>query len=329
MGALWLLNFVLLAIPIGTTLGVLLGLQASRESPLFEGDPGFGSGNGPGRGPLRDNSVTKQDPLCNQNVGVSPLSQGDHYTLNPNPWGWTVGDPGNICLNYTTFNNETYATRHTAPEWSVTWNYRYDDQAVHAFPNALLAVPSLPARISDIRGIGVDLEWSYAVGNVTGDPGTSFSASEIEEHTISTNVALDIFLDSERDRSSNTTRASTEIMVWFARFGQYTLAVGEESLGVGSVANKTLDDVVFSLYNGENQYGQRVLTWVAEEPKERFNGDIFVLVDELLSMDRAGFPSSTDYIGYISVGTEAYATTDSALTFHASNLAIDLQLADS
>jgi len=327
MGALWLLNFVLLAIPIGTTLGVLLGLQASRESPLFEDYPGFGSGNGPGRGPLRDNRVTKQDPLCNENVGVSPLSQGDHYTLNPNPWGWSEGDPGFVCLNYTTFNNQTYATKHTAPEWSITWNYPYQEgRYVNAFPNALLAVPSMPARIGDIRSIDVDFEWSYAVGNVTGDPGTSFSANEILEYNIATNVALDIFLDSERDRSSNTTRASTEIMVWFARFGQATAALGEDQ---GIVTNRTLDDVVFNLYNGENEFGQRVLTWVAEEPKERFNGDIFVLVDELVSMDSAGFPSSTDYIGYISVGTEVYFCRNASMTFHASNLAIDLQLADS
>lgn len=99
MGALFLLNFVLVAIPIGSTVGVLLGIQGHRaatgQEPLFKPkEP-----TGPGGGPPKNDDGIKIEYYCDETIGISPPSQGDHYTLNPNPWGWDEGDPGSLCLN--------------------------------------------------------------------------------------------------------------------------------------------------------------------------------------------------------------------------------------
>ena len=127
MGALFLLNFVLVAIPIGSTLGVLLGLQSQRQAngqdPLFKPD----KPTGPGGKPVPGDNGIEIEVHCDETLGISPPSQGDHYTckfrlyfvlfgywewkqnrrvtaannvtVNPNPWGWDEGDPGSLCLN--------------------------------------------------------------------------------------------------------------------------------------------------------------------------------------------------------------------------------------
>jgi hypothetical protein len=79
---LWLLNIVLVGIPIGTTAGVLVGLQAQRDAngqePLFGDLPGYGGGGGAGTAP-KDNRIT-EEMFCDTSVGYSPPSQHDHYT---------------------------------------------------------------------------------------------------------------------------------------------------------------------------------------------------------------------------------------------------------
>ncbi|PBP22930.1 glycoside hydrolase family 12 protein [Diplocarpon rosae] len=137
MGARWLVNAVLLALPVGTTIGVLLGLDSHRQStgqaPLFDGEDG--RGNGAGGGSSSDNRVTNSQ-YCQKQVGISPASTGVQYIckhtrldrragsrilprctlgwgmecalsdrwltlheVNPNQWGWTEGTPGAMCMN--------------------------------------------------------------------------------------------------------------------------------------------------------------------------------------------------------------------------------------
>lgn len=66
MGLRSLISFVLLAIPIGATLGILLGLDAHRtatgQQPLFQ-----------------DNSVSI-DTYCQKAYGITPPSTGQQYT---------------------------------------------------------------------------------------------------------------------------------------------------------------------------------------------------------------------------------------------------------
>lgn len=66
MGFRSLISFGMIAIPIGATLGVLLGLDAHRsatgQTPLFQ-----------------DNSVTT-DTYCQKAYGITPPSTGQQYT---------------------------------------------------------------------------------------------------------------------------------------------------------------------------------------------------------------------------------------------------------
>lgn len=81
MGFRWLVNAGLLALPIGTTVGILLGVdshrQATGQEPLFNGDTGGGSGGGNGNS--RDHRITEKQ-YCQKQVGISPPSKGSRYT---------------------------------------------------------------------------------------------------------------------------------------------------------------------------------------------------------------------------------------------------------
>lgn len=81
----WLVNAGLLILPVGTTIGVLIGVdshrQATGQEPIFNnpgtGTPGTGGGGG-GNGNKNDDSVTSQ-LYCQKQVGVSPPSSGVKY----------------------------------------------------------------------------------------------------------------------------------------------------------------------------------------------------------------------------------------------------------
>jgi hypothetical protein len=224
MGVLWLLNFVLIAFPIGTTVGILLGVQTHRiatgQAPLF-----------------RDNGI-KHKNYCQKTLGISPPSKYDHYTLNPNQWGLTEDTVGSLCINVTTFNNETYATEATAPEFAVTWKFDPGPETapVHAFPNCKVASQVLPAAFKNIDKIMMDLEWTYGIGNNTA---VSTSKADLEDALVNTNVAIDMFTDPNKDTAGHTEKAAIEIMVWFAAYGPATQPLGMATTGI--VESKTLN----------------------------------------------------------------------------------------
>lgn len=77
------------------------------------------------------------------------------------------------------------------------------------------------------------------------------------------------------------------------------------------------------LYYDINQAKQKVLTWYVEKPAEKFDGDLWPLIEEILAMDNADYPSASDYIGYMSWGTEAYSV-NTTVTFDVPNLSINV-----
>lgn len=78
-----------------------------------------------------------------------------------------------------------------------------------------------------------------------------------------------------------------------------------------------------TLYNGTNSKDQHVLTWIAEETANTFNGSIRPLLTALPSLGLKYAPSSTDYIGYFSFGSEAYYS-DNTVIFDVLSLSMDL-----
>ncbi|GJC84313.1 endoglucanase cel12A [Colletotrichum liriopes] len=315
LGFRWVVNFVLLAVPIGVTLGVLMGLDAGRsangEKPLFT-EP-----DNPGTIP-KNNGITAM-VSCDKAMGLHPLSKGQEYTLNPNQWGWTEGEDGLLCMNVTTFNNQTYATDFSAPEFYVTWRYPRgpETQPVHAFPNIKVDGTILPVSISSLTNVNVDVEWSYSVGNYTTDgaAATDTDEAELTENDTNTNVAIDMFLDDDKDSAKDSTKAKYEVMVWFGTFGAATQPIGYQN-GAGAITTETI--------NGTSFLEQYVLTWKATTTIEHFVGDLAPLVTKLTSMNRANFPTSATYLGYMGLGSEALSATK-VVTFRVPTLTMEIK----
>ncbi|PVH74253.1 glycoside hydrolase family 12 protein [Cadophora sp. DSE1049] len=321
----WLVNAGLLILPVGTTIGVLLGVDSHRaatgQEPIFNtpnGGTGTGGGGGGGNtGNKGDDRVTSQ-LYCQKQVGVSPASSGVRFMLNPNQWGYTEGEPGAMCMNVTSLNNGTYSTPSTAPPFSVTWAYPPGPatQPVHAFPNVQV-VTGLPTLLSSIKTIGLSMHWTYGVGNTAAE---STSASELTANAVNTNVAIDMFLDADQKAAENSSLANYEVMVWFATFGTAAQPIGKEN---GTVATESVNGTTFNLYTGQNSLFQNVLTWVASATTETFVGDIAPLLTKLDTVTQANFTGAGLYMGHLGMGTEAFSATNN-VTFSMPVLSIDI-----
>lgn len=307
----FLVNFGLLALPIGITLGILFSLQSHN---IDIGKPP----------PFAPSNKIDNDRYCQKAFGIHPESKGQEYTLNPNQWGWDEGDEGSLCLNVTTHRNHTYATKTIAPKWSVTWQYPRGPMTdpVHAFPN-IKVEDVLPLKVSAIEKIDMDFEWTYGKGK-TAAPLSKNVSDLWDTAQLNANVAMDMFLDLDEAKSKEAEKASHEIMVWFAAIGPSTQPIGFND---GVLATKTLDGVEFKLYNGTNTATkQKVLTWYVETPAEEFNGDVRPLVEEIIAMKDEDFPTSAYYMGYLSWGTEAY-DSNTTVTFDVPRFAVDITTA--
>lgn len=324
----FIVNFILVAPPIAITLGVLFGLQAQRAAtggpPLF-GGPSDGDGD-----EFAPDNGIKNNTYCQKAFGIHPDTKGQEYTLNPNQWGWDEGTPGWLCMNVTSFNNQTWATDTTAPEFSVTWEYPIgpQDAPVHAFPNIKVDGGVFPKALSAIKGVQLDFEWTMGVGN---DTVAKTDVAALDKAAVNANVAMDMFLDADKDKALESDKAKYEIMVWFARIGGATHPIG---LDDGAVAKEKVNGTDFSLYVGQNGNKQNVLTWVSDTTTDRFHGDLEPLIAAILKLEAnppaaaagaaaVSYPSSSDFLGYLSLGTEAYSSSDS-VTFHVPALSIDI-----
>lgn len=142
-------------------------------------------------------------------------------------------------------NNETYATKTTAPRWSVVWEYPQGPETapVHAFPNIKVDGDVFPAKLSDIDKIDIDFEWTYAIGNKSAKgskPATKTDLTDLKDHLLNANVAMDMFMDSDKTKAQDSEDASHEIMVWFAAIGPATQPLGFNVDGSNPIATKTL-----------------------------------------------------------------------------------------
>lgn len=133
------------------------------------------------------------------------------------------------CLRQvTTYNNETYPTKYTAPEWSVTWQWQPESQTqpVHAFPN-IMVENILPVKLDKMTAIPFDFSWSYGLGDTVAQ---STDTSLLAADNVNTNVAIDMFFDPDPSTAQNTQKAKFEVMVWFAQIGPASLPIGSKSV---------------------------------------------------------------------------------------------------
>lgn len=106
---------------------------------------------------------------------------------------------------------------------------------MHAFPNIKVDGDVLPAKLQSLNSIGIDMAWTMRLDNKTGE---STSISELKAANVNSNVATDMFLDSDKTKAADSEKAHYEVMVWFASIGPATFAIGQEN---GTVKTKTLD----------------------------------------------------------------------------------------
>lgn len=91
-----------------------------------------------------------------------------------------------------------------------------------------------------------------------------------------------------------------------------------------SIRFREANCLLFSdLYVGKNGNGQNVLTWYSTKTADKFHGDLAPLVNRLVKLGKTNFPEDSDYIGYMSLGTETYSS-DEYVTFHVPELSIDV-----
>ena len=158
-------------------------------------------------------------------------------------------------------------------------------------------------QISSVTNIDIDVEWMYSVG----DANQSTSALDVGALTAvaaNTNVAIDMFLDSDASKATSTENAKYEVMVWLATFGPATQPIG---LDEGPRMTATIGSTNFNLYYGVNGLGQTVLTWAAAQPAPTFVGNIAMLIQQDFSA--FGGPTSNDYLGYVALGSEALSAS--------------------
>lgn len=68
---------------------------------------------------------------------------------------------------------------------------------------------------------------------------------------------------------------------------------------------------------------QFVMTWKARSITEKFHGDIYPLVEYVLSTGNSTFPSSSDFLGSFGMGSEAYDSPQN-VTFYCPDFAVKL-----
>lgn len=333
-----------MALPIGGCLGTLFGIDAHRaatgQRPLFAPNPndpdenlGVGTGGGGGgqdstgggsggsgsTGDVSDNGI-QNNQYCQLSYGISPPSKhGESFTLNPNQWGVTDTSVGGLCMNVTTFNNMTYPTQYSAPDFSVTWKWNPGPQTdpVHAFPN-IMVDKVLPVGLDDMQELYFNVHWTYGVGDTIAE---TTDEDELTSNSVNTNVAIDMFFDSDKETALNSTNAKYEVMIWFATFGAATQPYGYPNV----VTTRELNGTTFKLYSEKNKNtNQNVLTWAAEKTVEQFSGDIYPLITDLYKLKGDVYPSSQDYLGYFGFGSEAFSASKN-VTLGVTNLEIGIK----
>ena len=118
-------------------------------------------------------------------------------------------------IQVTSFNNETYATNTTAPQWKIFWQYPQQTSGgnnVHAFSNIKVDGDVFPVGLKSVKQIDIDMQWTMRTDNDTGPT----DEVALKAATVNSNVAVDMFIDGDKSKAEDSTKAKYEVMVWFA-----------------------------------------------------------------------------------------------------------------
>lgn len=105
---------------------------------------------------------------------------------------------------------------------------------MHGYPN-IRVDDVLPKKMEDVSELYVDLHWTYGVGKNKTSETTDIAA--LKEVNLATNVAIDMFLDSDKDKAENGTDAKFEVMIWFYMSSEISQPYGWDNPG----PNKTIE----------------------------------------------------------------------------------------
>lgn len=108
---------------------------------------------------------------------------------------------------------------------------------MHAFSNIKVDGGVFPTTLDSIEQVNLDLEWTYGIGNKTA---AKTDVDELTDHNVNTNVAIDMFIDKDKSKAQDPTKAEYEVMVWWATIGPAAQPLG---FADGTVVTKTVQGV--------------------------------------------------------------------------------------
>ncbi|KAK4210678.1 concanavalin A-like lectin/glucanase domain-containing protein [Rhypophila decipiens] len=229
----------------------------------------------------------------------------DTFVFNPN--AWRPGDEGFQCME----------VQDDPPAFDATWWWPSDAATVHSYPHVKLVTPSLPVPLSNISALLLSTKWSMGVGSKPLRL-LDVDSSGLSSQSTTANVAFDLFADLDPERARDEKLASTEIMFWLGMFGY------AQPLGYGKnkecFASLVIGDAEFTLYQGRNERGTNVFSWVSNTTRTSFAGEVSPLLEYLW---RNGLISGETNIGLVSFGSEAFISSGN-VTFSATDFRISL-----
>jgi hypothetical protein len=112
---------------------------------------------------------------------------------------------------------------------STTWSWGKNATLVHAYPNVNYnPIQRDPIPLSNLSSLDVKVSWSMKPELSSASQGLDTSGLAIVN--AETNVAIDVFFDTDIKRAVNTTAPRFEVMVWLGKFGSI-LPIGAASDG--------------------------------------------------------------------------------------------------
>ncbi|KAH7025064.1 concanavalin A-like lectin/glucanase domain-containing protein [Microdochium trichocladiopsis] len=300
-----IVNAVLIGVPIGASLGTLFGVRPfQNERKVAPTDP-----------ERFDHILTGS--ICGEFHEFALNRLGNNYTINSNE---ILEAPGStLCTTITKYQNGTYPTSSTTPDFSFTWDYPFKianasaprnqtQPLIHAFPQISIADGGvLPIRLEDLGELTLDFKWTMGTGS---EPSPETSELRLGAAQVNSSVALDMYLDSTEERARNASSAKFEMIIVFAKYGlQHPVGFGNGTI----VKSQTIDGHEFNLFAGQNNNKQNVFSWIATRPVTSINSDLRPLFTSIIELDdklatqfKVDKPTFTNYLGYAGFGTQAY-----------------------